>query len=695
MAGLLKKWGFGAELIFDSGRAVVQMGLANKKVRALMGDFRRGAQHARNFGVAIGTIAAAGGVLGAAFGAATARGSELAATLEQQQLTMRVLLGSQERAADLMGRIRKTAAETPFQASDLIEGSKRLLRLTGDNVDRNMELLGVMQTMTALNPTKSIIDSVEALLDATSGGGFERMKEFGFAFKAEDFKKAGRPGGEAWGDAVVEALQERLTKLTKGEDLVGALSRTFSGRMSTLRDALDNVMLGLGQTVNERLGPRLSGITDVINGLAGPIQASFGRVLGFVDRLASRFAPVIARIREFFSGVDEGTRDMVLDLVIGASMVGGVVASVGAAVGAVVVVVGAVVAAGSALAGMGSAIAGMAATLGLSASAAANWGAVLAGVFAIVGKDRSIEFMRQTFTQLWTIGTGILTGLAAAASGFASGFIAGFSPIVDVVMVELRPALLELFSAVNKVLGEFATTGATATDVRSGFQVIGSWVGWFAQGILRPTIRLVGLFIEGAAAMLRVLRPVAAGIRRTGVAIAGLATGTLTAKEAFGLLAITVAQGVISIIEAVSTTIFSFIQKLLRNFADVASALGFAGIADTLGAGVESVGSARFALRSQFGAQIEQLNAAGSRIEQARARRAAPTVNVESPAVELNAQIESTLCLPDGRVVAQAVGETQIRDGERGAGKPLPPSQRGRVLRQGGVVTALKPAEVF
>jgi hypothetical protein len=156
------------------------------------------------------------------------------AKLEAQKITFNTLVGDADKAAALLARVRRYAAETPFQQDDLIEGSKALLRLTGENADENMRLLEIAGKFAAINPTKSVGDAVEALLDA-EGLEFERLKEFGIKLKKEDIQKY-KESGKTLGDAALKAVEAALTKQTGGRDPVTALSKSFNGKLSTFKD---------------------------------------------------------------------------------------------------------------------------------------------------------------------------------------------------------------------------------------------------------------------------------------------------------------------------------------------------------------------------------------------------------------------------------------------------------------------------
>lgn len=167
------------------------------------------------------------------------------AKLEQQRITFETMIGDVGKANKLMGMLRQNAATTPFAEDDVIEGSKRLLRLTQGNITENMRLLKIAETMAAVNPDKSVSDAVEAILDAETQE-FERLKEFGIKLRKEDIKKI-KKSGESMGVAAMRGVEAAVSKQTGGRDIVGRLSESFLGRASTIKDMVKNQLRDLGE----------------------------------------------------------------------------------------------------------------------------------------------------------------------------------------------------------------------------------------------------------------------------------------------------------------------------------------------------------------------------------------------------------------------------------------------------------------
>ena len=295
--GLLKRWGLGVDLIFNAGDAVVEMTRTNRATAKLQSEFGKASAAVGNFASAVGKLGMVLAPIGLAFSLAMGKGSSLAADLEAQTLTMGILLKDAGKAEAMIASIRRTAAATPFAEGDLIEGSMRLLSLTKGNVGETESLLDLAMQITALNPGRTVVDSVEALLDAAGGGGFERIKELKITgLSADQFKGLGVAGGEAWSAGVLDTIKARMAETTGGADLVGALSSTFMGRVSTFKDSITNAFLEFGKVVNAEIGPLLGPITDRLKTLGPVVKAAAEGLAASIRGLVASAQPWVDRI---------------------------------------------------------------------------------------------------------------------------------------------------------------------------------------------------------------------------------------------------------------------------------------------------------------------------------------------------------------------------------------------------------------
>ena len=473
MTGLLRKWGLGVELMFEAGRSMVQMTRATKAVATLKMGYEALGTSASRARDGLAKIGLGLAPLGIGMGLLAHQASGLAADLEAQQLTMRVLLGSQEKAAQLMGQIKDYAASTPFEQGDLIEGSKRLLKLTGDNVGANMDLLKLTSQMAALNPGRSMADAAEAVLDAAQGTGFERIKELGFftGMSQDDFKSLGKPGGKAWADGIIASFRQQVTDKLKGGDLVAELGNTFTGRMSTLKDAFSNALLPIGEAINKELGPMLPELGAKIGNLTPVLVGAAQDLIGIIKGLAAQAQPYLDKIAALWERMGTGGQKSVVLLVMG----------VGALVAALTPLAGVAAAVGLVVSGIASLAGAIAPLIGPEALA------VLAGIVAALAAVAGAAFLVfEVFKQngegpldfLIRIGSAVQDFLiakfeqarvlwAAAGDAFMASFqgIGGAIERIKGPAMELWAALSGIFGGMQGGAAEQASTWTALGDV--------------------------------------------------------------------------------------------------------------------------------------------------------------------------------------------------------------------------------------
>lgn len=193
----------------------------------------------------------------------------LASVQEGARVTFDAMLGSASKSEELMHRITKYAADTPFTRTDTIAASRRLLSITGENIDQNERLFRLSGQVAALRPGSSMDEVARGVVSATNGE-FEILKgTFGIVLNAKMFAGYGEKGGKAYVEAVTKEVERQLAAKTGGRDLVAALGATLMGRASTLQDNLEMI----GEFIGEKL-------TDALD-LKGTLEG----LIGFFDQV--------------------------------------------------------------------------------------------------------------------------------------------------------------------------------------------------------------------------------------------------------------------------------------------------------------------------------------------------------------------------------------------------------------------------
>jgi hypothetical protein len=697
--GLLKSWGIGARLVFEAGKASRDMDVTQGKAKQLKKAFQEIGKGAREAGGGLTQLWMSLVPVGIAATAAIVKGSELAAEMEGNILTMRILIGDAETAVRLLQDLREEAARTPFEESDLIGASKVLLATTKGNVAETRRLLKLSETMAALEPSKNVRDAAMALQDAMQGSGIERLVEFpGLSIRAEDLgDKAGKRGGAAWAKAMANEVEARLNTLTKGEDLVGALSKTFGGRTSTLRDNIAGVLRDVGTTANDvLLGPMVDSAILFIQELTPAIKEGFGMVVADLAAFRDQVSPVFAWIRTMWDSVSAETRAKVFSWITWFGLFAAVMVPVG---GAILGIVTAVMGLGTAIWSSWGAITGFigfvqAVGLPLLYAMAVEFAQVAAVVAALayLGGDTWFYTLSKAASALWWVLSSVAAVVWEVGSGFLLGLWAGLQPVIQAIDKHLKPAFQELLKALGDVFDEFqGTTGAAGLLGSMAFW-LGETVGWLATYILMPAVRILESLINVATGAASAIAPLVQWVLKLGSAFFGVLDGSLSLKEALGLVLMNTAEGAIRIVRTLAQTLLRVVADMIRGVAALVDGIpGMGGTARWLRRGAGSVEGAADAAGGAFDQTLRALEWGQSRIERARAERMNPTVNVQPGETTVQVELEHKTTL-DGREIGRSQGKAAVKDGERGKGPKVRPTRMGRVLR-GSTVGALRPAE--
>ena len=227
------------------------------------------------FGKIKGSIAG----LGAAFSAqqlvsqiATVRGE-----FQQLEVAFTTMLGSEEKAMELMSQITRTAAVTPFGLQDVAGGAKQLLAygVSADKVNETLVRLGDIAAGLSI-PLNDLV----YLYGTTMAQGqmfTEDLKQFqgrGIPMAAELAKVFGTTENQvrklvSEGKVGFAEMEKAIVSMTseggKFGGLMEAQSKTIIGQISNIEDAIDGIFNELGQETEGVINNSLSGVTVLLD----------------------------------------------------------------------------------------------------------------------------------------------------------------------------------------------------------------------------------------------------------------------------------------------------------------------------------------------------------------------------------------------------------------------------------------------
>lgn len=233
-------------------------------------EFKTMSNDAGRFTSDINKVAVAGAALGATAGLLTREFINQAGAMEQNQVAFRTMIGNAETANTLLANIREFAKQTPFNLTELVEGSKRLLAYNVEAKDL-IPTLGVLgditagvgrdklpQLILAFGQVKAATKLTGAELRQFSEAGVPLLdtlaKQFGVtASEIQDMVSDGKIG--------FKDVEKALTTLTaeggKFHNLMQDQSKTTAGKISNMEDSFQQLEVTLGKallpTVNRLL----------------------------------------------------------------------------------------------------------------------------------------------------------------------------------------------------------------------------------------------------------------------------------------------------------------------------------------------------------------------------------------------------------------------------------------------------------
>ena len=254
----------------------VTIGLSKRGLTKLNADLRRTKSNfKRNFGEIAGLAKNAALAIGATLGAGLTAIVKSGAELQTLKVGFRSIMGSAEGAADMVEKLNKFTASTPFRLQEVATSARQLIAV-GVGVDDLNDRMGMLGDIAAASGN-SISEIAAAFSKVQAKGKVElenlnQLAERGIPIFAELKKVTGDANMEfGAGKVSVEQYNQALANMaTEGGFANGAmenLSETVGGRFST---AMDNVTLALGEFA-EKSG-LLDMITTSLEGMTNQIQ---------------------------------------------------------------------------------------------------------------------------------------------------------------------------------------------------------------------------------------------------------------------------------------------------------------------------------------------------------------------------------------------------------------------------------------
>ena len=269
-----------------------------------------------------GLVTIIGGV-GAALSSGALAGVKYNAQMEQYMTSFATMLGSADRATSMVSDLKKFAAATPFEFSDLAKGSQTLLAfgISADKLQPALKMLGdVSQGNTDKFNSLSLAFGQVSSAGKMTGQDLMQFINAGFNPLQVMAKKSGKSmaelraemeKGQISAEDVAQAFQDATSKGGQFYDAMESQSKTFNGQLSTLKD---NAMQFLGDITQGFTDSLKDTAMPMVNGWMTQLADAFksGGVSGVVSALGTVLAQVAGEVSQQAPGII----DMAVNLLI-------------------------------------------------------------------------------------------------------------------------------------------------------------------------------------------------------------------------------------------------------------------------------------------------------------------------------------------------------------------------------------------
>lgn len=263
-----------------------------------------------------------GVTLAGAFAAVAVPAIKAADAYQQNFLALETMLGSTEKAGALSKELIQFAKKTPFELTGLQESTKQLLAygFAQDEIIPTLESLGNITAGVGKEKLPFLTLALGQVRTAgkLTGAELRQFSENGVPLLEELAKNAGKSMGEmrdsiSAGEVSFEDVQKALENVTgEGGRFFGMMekqSKTFSGRMSNVRDSFDSIMrrvAGISEETGEIIeGSLFDRATKAAESLMTFLEDNEKTIIAFGQSLFNTVGGAISFVWGLFTGISK------------------------------------------------------------------------------------------------------------------------------------------------------------------------------------------------------------------------------------------------------------------------------------------------------------------------------------------------------------------------------------------------------
>lgn len=211
-------------------------------------------------------------------------GMAKAADMETTTVAFETLIGSAEVATDTLAKLRKFGAETPLEFPDIAQSARLLLAFgeSAGTVTESLRRVGDISSGVGANITEiSEIYGKARVAGTLFAEDINQLLGRGIPVIGEFAKQLGVSESEvkklaSAGKITFPMLEQAFVSLTsEGGKFAGMMakqSQTTKGLLSTLKDGWNDVLVTIGQPLNDALKPLLQGAVEWMGRLGGAVR---------------------------------------------------------------------------------------------------------------------------------------------------------------------------------------------------------------------------------------------------------------------------------------------------------------------------------------------------------------------------------------------------------------------------------------
>lgn len=249
-----------------------------------------------------GITVAVGAVSTALVAGATA-GAKYNATIEQYKTSFEVMTGSAEKATEVVEKLKKLGAETPFEMTDLADTTQLLMNygLTADDAISKMQMLGDISQGSAekmgriamaygqmSSAGKVSLEDIKQMIEA----GFNPLQEISQTTGESMSSLYDRISkGTITVDEITASMERSTSAGGKYFQSMQKQSQTVNGQLSTLKDNASQLLGTLTEGFSTTLGGT---VLPMINEMVGSLQTAFQT--GGMEAFSAKLGEVLSNL---------------------------------------------------------------------------------------------------------------------------------------------------------------------------------------------------------------------------------------------------------------------------------------------------------------------------------------------------------------------------------------------------------------